>query len=306
MSGKGAQTWEDIRFTARDGLRLYARCYPAPGSRRKPVLCLAGLTRNARDFHDLSVALSRAGNARSVYALDCRGRGLSDRDRDWRNYVIPVEMLDVLDFMTVAGLHGAHVVGTSRGGLIAMVMAVAQPAALGAVVLNDIGPVVELEGLMRISGYVGRTPNPASWKEAADLVAALGRSAFPAVGQAEWEEVARQWFNDRNGRPVPGYDPAIAKTVSVKDGRIPALWPQFGALSRVPLLVIRGENSDILSAATVRAMQERHPNCAALTVPGQGHAPLLKDAATIGGIERFLAAAEAGRRVAAGPAGAPA
>jgi pimeloyl-ACP methyl ester carboxylesterase len=104
---------------------------------------------------------------------------------------------------------------------------------------------------------------------------------------------------------VPGYDPAIAKTVSVKEGPLPALWPQFGALGRVPLLVIRGENSDILSAVTVRAMQERHPNCAALAVPGQGHAPLLKDAATIGGIDRFLAAADAGRRV-AGTAGAPA
>jgi pimeloyl-ACP methyl ester carboxylesterase len=306
MDGSAGQAWEDIRFTARDGLKLYARRYRAPGSRRKPVLCLAGLTRNSRDFHDLAVALSRAANARAVYALDCRGRGLSDRDRDWRNYAVPVEMLDVLDFMTVAGLHGASVIGTSRGGLIAMVMAVAQPTSLGAVVLNDIGPVVELEGLMRISGYVGKIPNPASWKEAADLVAALGRNAFPAVGQAEWEEVARQWFNDSNGRPVPGYDPAIAKTVSVKDGPIPALWPQFGALARVPLLVIRGENSDILSTATVRAMQERHPNCSSLSVPGQGHAPLLRDAATIGGIDRFLAAADAGRRVAAGTSGAPA
>ncbi|HXF54431.1 MAG TPA: alpha/beta hydrolase [Hyphomicrobiaceae bacterium] len=299
MSGTAGQVWDDLHFTARDGLKLYARRYPAPPSPRKPVLCLAGLTRNSRDFHDLAVALSRSAGGRTVYTIDCRGRGLSERDPDWRNYVVPIEMLDVLDFVTLAGLHGAAVIGTSRGGLIAMAMAVAQPTALGAVVLNDIGPVIELEGLMRIAGYVGKTPNPASWKEATELVATLGRRTFPAVSEREWEEVARQWFNEKDGRPILGYDPAIAKTVAFKGGQIPTLWPQFGALVRVPLLVVRGEHSDILSPSTVRAMQQRHPDCAVLTVAGQGHAPLLKDAASIAGIERFLAAADAGRPVAA-------
>jgi pimeloyl-ACP methyl ester carboxylesterase len=212
-------------------------------------------------------------------------------------------MLDALDFMTLAGIHGASVIGTSRGGLIAMAMAVAQPTSLGAVVLNDIGPVIELEGLMRISGYAGRMPQPASWKEAAELVADLNRRAFPAVGEPEWEEVARQWFSDKDGRPAPGYDLAIGRTLSLKGGSVPQLWPLFGALARVPLLVIRGENSDILSAATVAAMQERHPYCAVVEVAGQGHAPLLKDAATIGAIGQFLAAADAGRGVVAERAG---
>jgi pimeloyl-ACP methyl ester carboxylesterase len=264
-----------------------------------PVLCLAGLTRNCRDFHDLALSLSSGPNARAVYALDCRGRGLSQHDRNWKNYIIPIEMLDVLDFVTLSGLHGASVVGTSRGGLIAMIIAVAQPTAIGAVVLNDVGPVIEREGLIRISGYVGRMPQPASWKEATELIASLSRNMFPAVQDAQWEEVAHQWFNEKDGRPAPGYDPAIARTLSVKDGPMPALWPQFAALGRVPLLVIRGENSDILSTATLREMQSRHPNCAALAVAGQGHAPLLKDAATIGAVGRFLAAVDAREPVAA-------
>ena len=299
MDGSAGQVWEDIRFTSRDGLGLYARRYRAPRSGRRPVLCLAGLTRNSRDFHDLAVALSRGAEARTVYALDSRGRGLSQHDKSWQNYVVPIEMLDALDFMTLAGIHGAAVVGTSRGGLIAMAMAVAQPTSLGAVVLNDIGPVIELEGLMRISGYVGRMPQPGSWTEAAELVGGLGRRSFPAIEDALWEEVARQWFNEQEGRPVPGYDPAIARSTSVKGGTIPVLWPLFGALARVPLLVIRGENSDILSAATVAAMQERHPYCAVVEVAGQGHAPLIKDTATIGAIGRFLAAADAGQGVVA-------
>jgi pimeloyl-ACP methyl ester carboxylesterase len=303
MDGSAGQVWEDIRFTSRDGLKLYARRYRAPRSGRRPVLCLAGLTRNSRDFHDLAVALSRGAEARTVYTLDCRGRGRSQHDKSWQNYVVPVEMLDALDFMTLAGIHGASVIGTSRGGLIAMAMAVAQPTSLGAVVLNDIGPVIELEGLMRISGYAGRMPQPASWKEAAELVAVLNRRAFPAVGEPAWEEVARQWFSDKDGRPAPGYDLAIGRTLSLKGGQVPVLWPLFGALARVPLLVIRGENSDILSAATVAAMQERHPYCAVVEVAGQGHAPLLKDAATIGAIGQFLAAADAGRGVVAERAG---
>ena len=295
---------EDIYFTARDGLRLHARQYRAPRSRRRPVLCLAGLTRNGRDFHDLAMALSNGKEARPVYTFDTRGRGLSAHDRDWKNYAIPVEMLDVLDFITLSELAGACIIGTSRGGLIAMVMAVAQPTAVGAVVLNDIGPVIERDGLLRIAGYVGRTPVPSTWPQATELVAGLGRRGFPAVTDGEWEAVARAWFNEQDGRPAPGYDPRIARAISVTDGPVPELWPQFMALGRVPLMAIRGEHSDILSARTFNEMLARHANAMGVTVPGQAHAPLLKDAATIGAIGRFLAAADAGERVGRAAAGA--
>src|SRR5262245_27190411 len=161
------QAWRDIHFSARDGLRLYARHYPVPGSAHRPVLCLAGLSRNSRDFHHLATVLASPDDSgRDVYALDSRGRGLSDHHRDWRNYSILVELNDALDFITIKGLHGATVIGTSRGGLIAMMMAVLRPNAVGAVVLNDIGPVIEPDGLARIVAYIGRMPVPADWDDA--------------------------------------------------------------------------------------------------------------------------------------------
>jgi pimeloyl-ACP methyl ester carboxylesterase len=254
-----------------------------------PALCLAGLTRNARDFHDLALALSAGEFARPVWALDTRGRGLSEFDPDWKNYIVPIEMLDVQDLVAMAGLWGARVIGTSRGGIIAMVLAAAQPAALGAVVLNDIGPVIEQEGLIRISTYVGRMPLPTSWDEATSMVTGMSRASFPGVPEHVWADVARAWYSEKDGRPAPGYDPAIGRAMSVKDGPIPALWSQFTALRRHPLLVVRGETSDILSEKTLNDMQRRHANFASITVPGEGHAPLLKDALTIGAIQRFLA-----------------
>jgi pimeloyl-ACP methyl ester carboxylesterase len=287
------QNWSDIRFTARDGLRLYGRHYAVPGSSRRPVLCLAGLTRNGRDFHDLATALSRAdASGRDVYTLDSRGRGGSEHDRDWKNYSLLVEVNDVLDFVTMKGLHDAAVIGTSRGGLLAMMVAVLRPTVIGAAVLNDIGPVVEREGLARIVAYVGRVPLPADWRAAAELVREMNQRQFPAVPDAQWSELARAWFNEQNGLPAPGYDPNISRAMSLMDGPIPELWPQFGALARVPVLVIRGANSDVLSEGTLAEMRGRHPRLSTFTVPGQGHAPLLKDAPTIAAIAEFLADAD--------------
>lgn len=284
------QSWIDIHFTSRDGLRLYARHYPVPGSLRRPIVCLAGLTRNSRDFHDLATALARRDETgRDVYCLDYRGRGRSQHDPNWKNYSVLVELNDTLDFMAMKGLDRAAIIGTSRGGLIAMLMAVLRPGAMGAVILNDIGPVIEREGLARIVAYVGRVPLPANWQEATELTYEMNRRQFTAVMADQWEDVARQLFNDDNGLPSPSYDPRLAKAISVMDGPTPELWPQFAALSHVPVLAIRGENSDILSAKTLAEMQARHPRLAAFTVRGQGHAPLLKDAASIGTIATFLA-----------------
>lgn len=290
------QTFYDITFTARDGLRLYGRHYPAAyvnAPKRRPVLCLPGLTRNSRDFHVIAEALAHHPEApRDVYTLDYRGRGLSEYDPEWRNYAVPVEAVDVLDYMTVTGTAGASIIGTSRGGLIAMVMAAMQPRSVGPVVLNDIGPVIDQTGLGRISAYVGRIPLPSSWKEAGALVHDMGKRAFPSTGMDECIEIGKQWFNEHKGRPAPGYDPALSNALSVLDGPIPELWPQFEALKRVPVLVLRGENSDILTAATVENMRRRHPNLSSHTVPAQGHAPLLRDAETIDVVARFLAATD--------------
>ena len=289
------QRYNEIYFTQRNGLKLYARHYPArhaspesAGHRLRPVLCLAGLTRNSRDFHEIALDLSQGPRARNVFTLDSRGRGLSEYDKDWRNYTVPSEMQDVLDFMMARGLEGAAILGTSRGGLIAMVMAAAQPSFLGPVILNDIGPVIERDGLSRIASYVGRTPLPRDWKEAAAMVRDMNASAFTAVADAEWEPIARQIFNDKNGRPAPGYDAKLGQAFSAIDGPIPPLWAQFDALKRMPVLVIRGLNSDLLSAATVEAMRQRHPDLTELAIAGQGHAPWLRDQATIDEVRRFL------------------
>ncbi len=289
--------FEEIFFTARDGLKLHGRRYPAAGSTRRPVLCLPGLTRNGRDFHDLAVALSQqsAGAARSVYTFDYRGRGLSEFDPNWQDYTVPIELLDVLDFTTLVGLNDAAVIGTSRGGIITMLMAAAQPTTIGAAVLNDIGPVIEHDGLVRISGYVGRMPLPISWADATKMVRDLNRRHFPDVPEPQWEEVARQWYNERNGKPAPGYDQKLANALSVLFEPLPALWPQFEALKRVPVLVVRGENSDVLAEGTVDDMRRRHPALASITVANQGHAPLLKDGPTIEAIRQFLVAADDGQ-----------
>ncbi|MBS0233089.1 MAG: alpha/beta hydrolase [Proteobacteria bacterium] len=284
------QEFEEIYFTSRDGLRLYGRHYrPYTVARARPVVCLAGLTRNSRDFHTIARSLSQGPNPRDVFTLDTRGRGLSEYDSDWKNYAVPIEMQDVIDFMFMLGLRHAGIIGTSRGGLIAMVLAAAQPSLLGAVVLNDIGPVIEAEGLARIAGYVGRVPVPKNWDDAARIIGDLFRRDFPQMTDDEVLAVAHQIFNEKNGKPVGGYDPKLSKCLSALDGPPPKLWPQFEAMKRVPVLVLRGENSDLLSKKTVEEMGLRHPRLTAHTVPAQGHAPLLRDEPTISAVASFFA-----------------
>lgn len=287
--------FEPIYFTARDGLRLYGRRYPAQRANGQPVLCLAGLSRNSKDFHTLALHLSGLQTgARDVYTIDMRGRGRSEWAADWKDYNVHAECLDVLHFTTIKGIERAHVIGTSRGGIIAMVLGLIRPALLASVTLNDIGPVLERDGLMRIVGYVGRVPLPPDWKDAQKLVRDINRAQFPAVTDDEWMEVARAWFNDENGLPTQGYDPKLANAISMTnlDEGIPTMWPQFESLGKVPLLAIRGENSDILSAETYATMAEKHPGMESLVVPQQGHAPLLMDEPTLEAIAAFLDAAE--------------
>ena len=283
--------YEEIYFTSQDGLRLYGRHYRALNpSGARPVVCLAGLTRNSRDFHTIALALSGSSMPqRDVFTLDTRGRGFSQYDDDWKNYAVPIEMQDVIDYMIMLGLREAGIIGTSRGGLIAMVLAAVQPSLVGAVVLNDIGPVIEMDGLARIAGYVGRVPVPKSWADATRIVLDLTRHDFPKLSDADAEAIARQQFNEKNGKPISGYDPKLSKCLSVLDGPMPQLWPQFESLKRMPVLVVRGGNSDLLSEETVEEMRRRHPRMTSFTVPDQGHAPLLRDEPTISAIASFFA-----------------
>jgi pimeloyl-ACP methyl ester carboxylesterase len=286
-----SQEWEDIRFTSNNGLTLYARHYGEPRRGVRPVICLPGLTRNSADFHDLACFLANhPSRPREVYCPDYRGRGKSDHDPDWRNYSPFIELLDILDLMTIRGLGQAGVIGTSRGGIIAMLMAVMRPTAISSLVLNDIGPEIETAGLARIMGYAGKVPLPASWDEATELVRSMNKRFFTNLTDEDWAQLARQLFAEANGRPAPGYDSKLANALSEIDisQKIPSMWPQFAALNAVPVLVLRGEHSDLLSAKTVAKMEERHTRLACVTVHAQGHAPLLKDRFTIGVIADFL------------------
>lgn len=288
--------WQDVYFTSQDGLRLHGRHYRMQGgSKQTPALCLPGLTRNARDFHQLASFLSdpRNPSGRDVLVADYRGRGLSQWDPSPRNYALQVEMQDALDFVTVLNVPEIAIVGTSRGGLIAMMMACLRPTAIRMAVLNDIGPVIERDGLVRIAATVGKVPVPASWTEATSLVRQLHGRPFSGVPEEHWEAIARQLFNDEQGSPSPGYDPALSQTLAVTDGPLPELWPQFAALARVPVLAIRGEHSDLFSERTLQRMQQDHPTVETLIVRGQGHAPLLIERATMLTINEFLTKSEA-------------
>jgi pimeloyl-ACP methyl ester carboxylesterase len=291
MSELNGELWRDLHYASFDDLRLHVRHYPVADAKARPVVCLPGLTRNARDFHYLASYLSHhPQRPRAVYCVDYRGRGGSQYDRDWRNYTPFIELIDALDFMTLQDLHDAAIIGTSRGGIIAMMMAALRPTAMGVVVLNDIGPVMETSGLARIMGYVGRTKVPRSWEDAAHLLREMNERNFPAIESWQWEEIARAVFNEKNGRPAQSYDRKLARSFGTIDFRHPRdLWPQFIALGQFPALVIRGANSDLLSAETVEQMVERHPNLRTLTVPGQGHAPVLNEPETVEAIGIFLA-----------------
>jgi pimeloyl-ACP methyl ester carboxylesterase len=284
--------WRDIFYESFDDLRLHARHYPAPDERFRSVVCLPGLTRNARDFHTLATYLStHPEKPRNVYCLDYRGRGLSQHDSNWRNYVPYIELMDTLDFLTVQGLHGVGIVGTSRGGILAMMMAALRPTAMGAVVLNDIGPVIETRGLARSVSYVGRMPVPKTWADAIMIMREINGRGFPEFTDSEWDQIARGVFEERKGRLVLSYDRKLARAMGKIDlsRPVPDLWPQFIALGKVPAFVLRGEHSDVLSADTLETMVERHPNLRVMTVPEQGHAPVLQEQEPVEAIGSFFA-----------------
>ncbi len=278
-------------ITAPDGLRLHARCHGRRSAPLLPVVCLPGLARTAEDFDALATALaSRPGHAHRVIALDYRGRGLSDYDRDPANYSYQTELADVLAALTALDALPAVFVGTSRGGILTMLLAAMRPTAIAGAVLNDIGPVIDPKGLMRIKGYVGKMPQPRTYEEGAEILRRLFDAQFPKLTPEDWLASARRAFKQKDGELVPTYDVKLAKTLEGVDFEkpFPPLWAQFDALQNVLVMVIRGENSDLLTAATVEAMRARRPSLESIDVPDQGHAPLLAETDVIARIAKFI------------------
>jgi pimeloyl-ACP methyl ester carboxylesterase len=283
--------------SASDGLTLHVRDYSSPHDRGIPVVCLPGLTRTSADFGPLASALTAGlvGRRRRVVALDYRGRGESGYDRNWRNYSLDVENDDILSVLTAMGIERAIFVGTSRGGIHTMLMSASRPCAIHAVVLNDIGPVLDPLGIARIRGYAGKTPAPASMADAVDLLKHLMSEQFSGLSDEEWAAYAKMTFCDPAGRLAPRYDPRLVKPFDYLDLEqpLPDLWPQFDGLSETPMLVVRAENSDLLSAATLALMAERRRECEILIVQGQGHPALLLDRPSIARICDFIARTDA-------------
>jgi pimeloyl-ACP methyl ester carboxylesterase len=291
--------------TAPDGLRLHVREWglrTAGAGGTLPVVCLPGLARTVADFEALAAALASSSNSdrdgpglsRWVMALDSRGRGKSEYDPTPGNYNLRTELWDLVAVLTALEVHRAVFVGTSRGGILSMLLAAARPTVIAGCVLNDIGPVIETEGLARIRGYVGKLPFPASLRDAADILRRLFETQFPKLADEEWLAFARRTFRQSEKGIVPDYDPRLALIMKELDPARPLdpMWEQFDALAPVPVMVIRGDNSDILSLTTVQAMRARRTHLEVVEVPNQGHAPLLTDSPTISRILEFVARCE--------------
>lgn len=289
----GPDEARSVYLPAPDGLRLHLLEWGLPASPGLPVLCLPGLARTADDFRVLGAVLTAHGKRR-VLALDYRGRGESERVSDPARYTVAVEAADVLAVCDALAIRRAVVVGTSRGGLVAMLLAALRPELLAGVVLNDIGPVIEPVGLARIRSYVGRMA-PKTWEEAGELLAGVLGPQFPAVSAPDWQRRARLTWRDESGVLALRYDPRLAETLTAAE--VPPLWEAFDRFGSTPVLAIRGALSDLLSAETLEAMQRRLPRVQTHVVPNEGHAPLLEDKPTIGRIARFVNEVEAERSV---------
>ncbi|MEQ8479371.1 MAG: alpha/beta hydrolase [Hoeflea sp.] len=295
-------THEDVFYSARDGLRLHAADYGRydPLTRgRLPVVCLPGLTRNTRDFHDLAMLISRDPKApRRVVSFDYRGRGQSAWDKDPARYTITTEAEDILNGMAALGLEHAIFIGTSRGGLIMHVLAATRPGIMAAGVLNDIGPVIEGAGLAQIKAYLSRTPKPADWAQAASVLAEAHGKSFPALTDADWADFARAVYVERNGKLTPDYDPALLEGLKGLDLNtpLPTLWPQFEGLGAMRLLALRGEHSTLLSAQTLDEMKARVSHLETHTIKGHGHAPILHLSGIPQILTRFFASVDKTRR----------
>jgi pimeloyl-ACP methyl ester carboxylesterase len=284
--GDDAKVGRDIFITAPDGLRLHVCEYGARTAAGLPVVCLPGLTRTVADFEPLAPILARG---RNVIAVDSRGRGQSAYDPNPANYNVAIELADLRTVLAALAIGRAIFLGSSRGGILTMLLAAANPQMIAGAVLHDIGPVIESEGVARIKSYVGKLRQPQSLQEGAGILRELFGTQFPKLSAAQWLSAAQRTWTLQAGKLVQTYDPALAETLTdfTVEHPLPPLWKEFDALANMPVLVIRGAKSDILSTATVREMQARHPVLDILEVPDQGHVPLLDDPALINRIGAF-------------------
>lgn len=280
--------YEDRSWTSRDGLKLHFRDYPGD-SARPPLLCLPGLTRNARDFEDLAARLSPTWR---VICPEMRGRGDSDYARDPMTYQ-PLQYLDDVELLLEQeGIARFVAFGTSLGGLLTMLLAGKDASRIAGVVLNDVGPEVSAEGLERIRGYVGQGRSFETWMHAARALQEAQGEVYPDFDVADWLRIAkRTMVLGSSGRIAFDYDMKIAEPFEAPAGATPQvdMWPLYHALRGRPVAVLRGEHSDILGAETAARMARDVADAEVVTVPRVGHAPTLDEPASLAAIDRLLA-----------------
>ncbi|HWE46671.1 MAG TPA: alpha/beta hydrolase [Caulobacteraceae bacterium] len=289
-----ATAFTDRWWTSKDGLRLHARDYAgAAGDARLPVVCIHGLTRNARDFEEVAPYVAATG--RRVLALDVRGRGLSAHDPAPMNYHPATYANDVVSLFDQAGISRAIFLGTSMGGIITMALSAIMAPAIAGAILNDVGPEVSPVGLARIAGYVGKSGPISTWDDAAAAVKLNNGVALPHYTDADWMKFARRTYREApDGAPKADYDFDIAVPMRAAGAQAlaPALWPLFKRLARKRMiLTIRGATSDILDPKTVKKMQRAAPHMGYTEIPGVGHAPMLDEPAAKAAILDFLSKA---------------
>lgn len=279
------KSWSDRYWTSRDGLRLHYLDYDGPAD-RPPILCLHGLTRNSRDFE--SLAERYAGDWR-VIAPDFRGRGLSEKDPNSSNYTPPTYAADTVQMLDELGIEEAVFVGTSLGGLTTMVVAAIAPQRIAAAVLNDVGPELDGVGLERIRTYVGKPLLFRSWEEAADAFEGKYGQVHPRYGRPDWLRYAKRVCREGDDGVELDYDMAIADAFAEVDSEpVADAWPLLRSLAGRPVLILRGETSDLLHPQIAEKMRDAIPGAELATIPNVGHAPDFDEPETIAALDRLL------------------
>ena len=267
--------YTDEYFTNTDGLKQHYRDYNNAPDAAPTVLCMPGLTRNAKDFGFIADHLK---DRCRLICVEQRGRGWSEWDPDPTRYAPNVYVEDMMALLQHLDVAEIITIGTSLGGLMTIMMNAVYPGVIKAAVINDIGPEIDPTGIARIKSYVGVGTPPATWPEAIEAVKFANRGVYPKFSEDDWEMVTHLLYEDKDGKPTAQYDPALRKNFDENDDQAaPVLWPLFDLMHSIPMVVLRGGISDILSAETLARMAKEHPDLVPVTVPDMGHVPLMRE-----------------------------